>query len=145
MKLEKHLQSIFFIMLSFSVAYALNHYYVMWRPGSEKGNIFYPFTEYIDTIKYHVVLAAEPTQINELVYKGLALYNQSNFLDALKYFDKALTIDSKNTEALNDKADALRKLGNNTEALKYYDKALEIDPNNTDALNDKGVAFLNLG
>src|SRR6476660_1226236 len=128
MKLEKHLQSIFFIMLSFSVAYALNHYYGMWRPGSEKGNIFYPFTEYIDTIKYHVVLAAEPTQINELVYKGLALYNQSNFLDALKYYDKALEIDPNNTDALNDKGVAFLNLGNNTEALKYYDKALEIDP-----------------
>jgi len=145
MKLEKHLQSILFIMVSFSVAYALNHYYGMWRPGSEKGNIFYPFSEYMDTIKLHDAVAADATQINPLIYKGLALYNQSNFTEALQYFDKALSIDPRNAEALNDKADALRKLGNNTEALKYYDKALDIDPKNPDALNDKGVAFENLG
>ena len=91
------------------------------------------------------VMAVSDNQTNSLIMKGLDLFNQSSYAEAIKYYDRALAIDPNNTDALNDKADAIRKSGNNTEALKFYDRALAIDPNNTDALNDKALSLQNLG
>jgi tetratricopeptide (TPR) repeat protein len=120
----------------------------MFRPriGIGINHLFYgTFSDYIETLNFYHDALADPNQTNSLINEGLVFYNQTNYKNALNYFEKALSIDSRNSEALNDKADALRKLGNNTESLKYYDKALAIDPNSTDALNDKGVALQNLG
>ena len=64
---------------------------------------------------------------------------------AILYYDKALAIDPKYVDALNNKGFALDNLGNHAGAILYYDKALEIQPNDTYALNDKGAALNSLG
>ncbi len=45
-----------------------------------------------------------------------------------------MEINSEDTLALSDKANAFDRLGKYGEAIKWYDKALEIDPKHVDAL-----------
>ncbi len=61
--------------------------------------------------------------------------------EALKVYDKAIEINPQNTDAWNNKGDALTELNRSDEALKAYDKAIEINPQNTDAWNNKGDAL----
>ncbi|HXS59539.1 MAG TPA: hypothetical protein VN703_01875, partial [Candidatus Sulfopaludibacter sp.] len=54
-------------------------------------------------------------------------------------FDKALTIDPKNTDALNGKGFALEDSNNSTGAIMYFDKTLAISPKDPDALKEKNT------
>ena len=76
-----------------------------------------------------------------LIKKGLEFGISGNYIRAIKYFDKALSIDPENFVALISKGESLYDLGNYTQAIQYYDKALAIDPTNVDALTNKGTAL----
>ena len=82
--------------------------------------------------------------ISNLINKGEDLYNLGNYDEAIKYYDKALSIDPNNIQALYSKGLAIYNW-DKYEAIKYYDKALSIDPNNTHALYSKGLALDSLG
>jgi tetratricopeptide (TPR) repeat protein len=81
---------------------------------------------------------------NTLIDNGNALYNQSNYIQAIQYYDKALAIDPNNDDALYSKGAALNQLGNYTQAIPYLDKALAIEPNDKIALAHKGAALIGL-
>lgn len=83
----------------------------------------------------------ESNKEEEFVSKGLDLVNIDNYEEALKYFDKALEINPKNSLAWHSKGVMLVKLGKNEEAIKCYDKALETDTKNADIWFNKGVAL----
>jgi Flp pilus assembly protein TadD len=50
--------------------------------------------------------------VTSVYEKGLALYKLGNYSQAVRYFDKALTIDPKDENALTYKGIALDYLGN---------------------------------
>jgi tetratricopeptide (TPR) repeat protein len=64
-----------------------------------------------------------------------------SYTGAIEYYDKALAINPKYEDALNNKGNALDNLGNHTGAILYYNKALAINPKYEDALNNKGKAL----
>lgn len=69
--------------------------------------------------------------INELAYTYFMLENGD---DALKYYKKAQTLDSKSETAINGIADVSRKLKKDpAAAIKLYAKTLEINANNIKA------------
>ncbi|MGC1932772.1 MAG: tetratricopeptide repeat protein, partial [Candidatus Nitrosopolaris sp.] len=68
-----------------------------------------------------------------------------NYTGAILHYDKALTVDPSDENALNNKGAALYKLGNHTGAIEYFNKALAIDPHDVNALNNKGAALNSLG
>src|SRR5271157_692852 len=70
---------------------------------------------------------------------NVSILNKSD--EALKAYDKAIEINPQNTDAWNNKGDALSKQNKYDEALKAFDKAIEINPQNTDAWNNKGDAL----
>jgi len=61
-----------------------------------------------------------------------------NFPQAIEWYDKALSIDKDNVEALSKKGNALSSMYNFPEALESENKALSIDPNSVIALSNKG-------
>lgn len=73
------------------------------------------------------------TEISILIEKGTRLLEDGKYDEALECFDKALSLDPKNTHAWNQKGVALRSLGRYDEAIECFNKALEIVPKDLDA------------
>ena len=83
--------------------------------------------------------------VSTLVQKGVFLFNQNRYNDAIAAFDRVLAVEPNNTYALNQKGLALFTVGRTDEASKVFDKALAIDPKNVHALTNKGLALGALG
>jgi len=113
----------------------------------------------VSTTSYILSVYAQPQQgdgrgatasvanagVSTLVFKGNSFFIQGNYMQAIRYYDKALAVDRSNKVALNNIGAAFIRLGNFSQAIQYYDKALDVDPNYKEALNDKGTALLELG
>ena len=56
------------------------------------------------------------------------VYNLNKFNEAMKSYDKAIEINSRDSDAWYNKGITLAKLGKFDEAIKAYDKATEINP-----------------
>lgn len=77
----------------------------------------------------------------EISRRGYILYTIFNFHDAIKEFDKALSIDPNHVKSLIGKGNALVKLNKEQEALKLFNKAIELDSNNAYAQVCLGGVF----
>src|SRR6185437_11501 len=67
--------------------------------------------------------------LNRAIYVtniGISLNQLGKFNESIAFFNKALSMDSKNILALTEKANALGGLGKYPGALIYYDKVLYI-------------------
>ena len=79
------------------------------------------------------------------ITKGVALDELGKPQDAIVWYDKALSLDKNDTDAMYNKGVALDELGKPQDAIVWYDKALSLDKNDTDAMYNKGVALDELG
>ena len=78
-------------------------------------------------------------------YKGYSHIINEDYEEAIKDFDKALTIRPELYHALTNKGNALNRLGRYDEALIDLNKALTIKPDLHEALTNKGNALNGLG
>ncbi len=83
--------------------------------------------------------------VKEYVNKGNSLVDRGEFEEAIKFYDKALEIDSQDIVALANKGTALDQLGRYKEAIECFDKVLEVNPKDVEALNNKGSSLIRLG
>ncbi len=84
----------------------------------------------------------------EWIAKGDALYNESNYREAIKAYDEAIRLDPKLAEAWNSKGFALNRQGKCDEAIKAWDEAISLapsDPNIVTTWKNKGQAFFDQG
>ncbi len=72
---------------------------------------------------------------------GLFYLNQNNVDEAVKYFVKALSLDTRNHLAWNALGLAHSMKGRLDESVKAYQKCLEINPRFTEARNNLGAVF----
>lgn len=70
---------------------------------------------------------------------SLGQYNE-----AIKWYDKALTLEPNATYILFNKGNAFSNLGQQEEAIKWYDKAITLEPNATHVLFNMANALANL-
>src|SRR3989441_12242680 len=100
-----------------------------------------------ETASSNGIASEEDRQLLEQQFfnAGNDLFHQGNYTGAITYYDKALYLNSTDTNVLYNKALALDNLGRVNEAITYYDKVLAISPNDTYSLNNKGLALDNLG
>ncbi len=84
---------------------------------------------------------------NVVIYKILGTIESQagNYLDALKYFEKALDLDPSSYENLNNVGNALDDNGNYKEAIHYFKEALKIKPKNIHVMNNLGNALNSFG
>ena len=77
-----------------------------------------------------VLLAAQSQEVEDvkifenitiLIEKGDEFYGLNQYEEALRYYDKALTINKTNTYALASKGDSLNHLGKYHEAINYIE------------------------
>ena len=76
---------------------------------------------------------------------GVARMRGGRVDEALALFERAVTLEPDNPEALLDLAGALGKSGRSREAIPYFEKAIEAGGRTTAALNGLGVARLESG
>jgi tetratricopeptide (TPR) repeat protein/sugar lactone lactonase YvrE len=83
--------------------------------------------------------------ISLILDEGTQYFENGDYDNAIKSFDKAVLLNPKNPIPYNYKGDVFFKLKKYEEAIKSYDAALEINPKYLDVLKDKGLALDNLG
>ncbi len=72
---------------------------------------------------------------------GMDLYNQNNFSESLKAYDKAIELDPQDAEAWNNKGSALGMLGRYSEALQAFEKATTINSSYAEAWYNMGAIY----
>lgn len=83
------------------------------------------------------ILKEEPEHTDTLLRLGDIAFMEESFDDALGYYRRALSVDSKNIEALFSIVRVMETLGRWQEALAYIEEILDIDPDNLSALYKK--------
>jgi tetratricopeptide (TPR) repeat protein len=58
--------------------------------------------------------------------KGLTYYNLKDYSEAIKYYQKAITINPNDANAYNNMENAYAGLGNNWEQIKCYQQAARL-------------------
>ena len=84
-------------------------------------------------------------EVEAALLLGYERLNQSDFIQALASFDRALALDENDASAWNDRGIALGNLGRHEEALASYDRALALDGSNAGAWYNQGSALGQLG
>lgn len=82
--------------------------------------------------------AAAPARSDTLATRGATALDRSNYPDAMRLLEQAVTADPKNARAFSLLGLAHHQLGENGAAEKYFDIALQIDPDDTMALSYGG-------
>lgn len=93
----------------------------------------------------NVQLSREELLSKEAIIEGKKYLFKGEYDEAIKCYDKAISIDPSYAVAWYNKGTALHDLRRYKDAIYCYDKAIERDPNNGDAWNGKGVALYNSG
>jgi peptidoglycan/xylan/chitin deacetylase (PgdA/CDA1 family)/TolA-binding protein len=76
--------------------------------------------------------------VREELSRGMTLYREQKYAEALAAFERMLAIDPLNALAANNIGFVHTKLGHAEEALRWYEKTVAIDP-------ARAVAWVNLG
>ena len=83
--------------------------------------------------------------LSGLFEQGNAFMKNKNYSEAIRAYDKAITIEPDYFEAWNGKADALNRAQQFTEALVASDQALKIKPDYVQGWINRGYILYNLG
>jgi tetratricopeptide (TPR) repeat protein len=71
-----------------------------------------------------------PKELDDFYNHGVLHLNNENFKEAIKFFDKAISFDSKSEKVLYAKATALALNGNKDEAVSSLKTAIKYEPQN---------------
>ena len=77
--------------------------------------------------------------------RGVDLINLGKYEEAIVYLDKALLLDSSNSNTYSNKGVALDRLDEYEEAIKYFDIAINKESTNTNAYIGKGTSLTKIG
>jgi len=107
--------------------------------------------EVIETSPNQGSITCDSAEAKSWFERGVALYDQFDYTEAIDCFDEATKICPQYEEAWSMKGDAylIGRFGffsdnNPTEAIRCYDEALKINPRNETVWNNKGTAFNDL-
>ena len=77
--------------------------------------------------------------------RGVDLINLGKYEEAIVYLDKAIILDSSNSNTYSNKGVALDRLDEYEEAIKYFDIAINKESTNTNAYIGKGTSLTKIG
>lgn len=89
---------------------------------------------------FNEVIINDYTFLDAYLEKGILLYNDKKYADALKTFDKALTVSNTNAECYLWAAKCLEAMGRKAEALDFYKKTVGLNAGLKEA--EEGVGRL---
>lgn len=73
--------------------------------------------------------------------RGISLYNQKKYTEALTQYDKAIELKPDYEAAYNNRGLVWEKMGELDKAIEQYNKALELKPNYATAYNNRGAVW----
>jgi tetratricopeptide (TPR) repeat protein len=91
------------------------------------------------------VQVEHPTELGELLGRGVALRRLGRFKDAVAVFEKILQMDQAHVAALINRGIALAEMQVYPEAIASFERALAIAPDFVEALNNHGLALAKSG
>ncbi len=97
----------------------------------------------IESCKEYIDRKIDDPDIWEL--QGKAHMELANHQDALRCFDSALKLSSKNHELWFNKGLALMEIQRYQEAMACFDRSIKLEPHNPEALNSRGDALTKMG
>lgn len=108
-----------------------------------KGLCFFGLKNY-DSAAYafHHAQSKDTTNIEIYINLASTAYRQKEFDKAEKFIEKALSINSKNTDAANVSGLILLQKGDTVGALASYNRGLSLESNNAYLLNNRGYIHL---
>jgi superkiller protein 3 len=110
----------------------------------EEGKLYGKSAQYEEAIRYFDLSIQEDSNFYKAYRgKGLALYRQGRYQEALACFNQVLTI-FPNNKAYIHKGIVLGKLGDYLGAIKLYDKAIQINNKDYLAYLNKAYSLINL-
>jgi tetratricopeptide (TPR) repeat protein len=81
----------------------------------------------------------EDEDSNVLIQDAMEYLKKGDYINAVEYSEKAITINPRIALAYNTKGQALFNLKKYSEALTCYEKAMELRPKYIEALYSKGL------
>ncbi|MBU0480994.1 MAG: tetratricopeptide repeat protein [Proteobacteria bacterium] len=90
-------------------------------------------------------LQKHPFEVRIYNALGQALQERGDTAQAMKHFQAALAIDSRNGEALNNLGIALSRLGDSASAIEYFKRAIAAHPDDANGHYNLAVSFGELG
>ncbi len=96
-----------------------------------------------DQIK--AMLEENPNGVEENIHMGNFLFDHERYSEAMEYYQKALSLDPRNTAVIVDLGVCYFNLGQFDEAEAQFKKALEIDDKQPNALYNLGVVYAQRG
>jgi len=109
-------------------------------PISIKGGGKLRLTVALILIALLVPVVSSQQTAEEWFYKGVDLYDQGNYDEAIKCYDEAIKLNPQYAEAWSSKGNALVNQGDYDEAIKCYDEAIKLNPQYAKAWYNKGTA-----
>ena len=77
--------------------------------------------------------------------KGVALYSESKYDEAIKAYDEAIRLDPDFADAWYKKGVALKNQGEYDEAIKAYDEVIRLNHKDAYVWHNKGYALYAMG
>ncbi|MEW5903666.1 MAG: tetratricopeptide repeat protein [Pseudomonadota bacterium] len=97
------------------------------------------------TRRYLDIIKAKPNDVDAHLQVGIILAKLGDRAEALKYFDKVLSLDAKNAAAYNNRGNLLMIDDKYQEAAKAYDAAAKLSPKDAQVLVNLARAYKRLG
>jgi tetratricopeptide (TPR) repeat protein len=80
-----------------------------------------------------------------MLTQGNLLFFAGRYEEAIKSYDRAISLKPDYYEAWNNRGNSLNELGRYEESITSYDRALEVKPDFYEAWSNRGVSLFNLG
>ena len=81
---------------------------------------------------------------SEILMKGIVLFDNQMYLDAIKQFNKAIKLNKNDDEPYFCIANCLCCLKRFEEGIEFYNKAIQLNPNDFDSFHNKGILDFSL-
>ncbi|MDH2915339.1 MAG: hypothetical protein PXX77_00535 [Gallionella sp.] len=97
------------------------------------------------TRRYLAILQQNPADVDAHIQMGIILAKLGDRVEAMKYFDKAISLDAKNASAMNNRGNLLMIDDKYQDAQKAYLAASKLNPNDAQILVNLARAYKRTG
>lgn len=89
--------------------------------------------------EYRAMLAADPKNVATTIALANALYDAGRWQEAIRVYERALTLKQDDADVITDMGTCYRNLGMPGKALREYERALKINSSHQNALFNMGL------